>query len=131
MTERMTNDTTGGDVMAQIREGMEVYDKDEKKVGKVDSMFMGAAADGMLSGAEPARGAGPETTDNDSLIANLGRAFDDGLPEVMRKRLQHNGFIRVRGGFLRGDRFALREQIGAVVGDRVILNVRAEEMVGF
>jgi hypothetical protein len=130
MTERMTNDTTGGDVMAQIREGMEVYDKDEKKVGKVDTLFMGAAADGMLSGVEPARGTGPETTENDTLIANIGRAFDDGLPEVMRNRLRHNGFIRVRGGFLRGDRFALREQIGAVVGDRVILNVRAEEMVG-
>lgn len=129
MNEPITNSTAGGDVMAGVHEGMEVYDNQEKKVGKVESLFMGARADSEAAGGELAMGTGPETTENDSLIAGMARAFDDDLPQVLRSRLRHNGFIRIRGGFLKGDRFALREHIASVVGDRVLLNIRAEELV--
>jgi hypothetical protein len=129
MTERVTNNQTENDLMGQIHEGMEVFDSAEHKVGKVDSLFMGARADADMGGGEPAVGTGPETTANTSLLAEAAGAFDDGLPQALRSRLRHNGYIRVRGGFLKGDRFALREHIAAVAGDRVILNIRGEELI--
>ncbi len=130
MTERVTNSQTEGDLLGQVHEGMEVYDRDQKKVGKVDGLFMGARADGEGEGSEPARGPGPEAAGDGSIIADVARVFDDNMPEVLRSRLRHNGFIRVGGGILSGDRFALREHVASVAGDRVILNVRGEELIG-
>jgi hypothetical protein len=129
MTEHTTSSQTGGDLLGQVHEGMEVYDRDQKKVGKVDGLFMGALADGEAMGGEPARGPGPETAGDGSLIADVARVFDDNLPQVLRSRLRQNGYIRVRGGILSGDRFALREHVAAVAGERVILNVRGEELI--
>jgi hypothetical protein len=130
MTDPTTRDRATGDLLAQVHEGMEVYDSAEKRVGKVDSVYMGARADAPAAGGEPALGAGPETTRQDSLIENMAEAFSPDLPPVLSNRLRHNGFVRVRGGLLKGDRFALREHVAAVTGDRVLLNIRAEEMVG-
>ena len=130
MTERVTNDRAEGDLMLLVKEGMEVFDKSEKKVGKVESLFMGARADSQGAGGEPAYGTGPETTEDDALITSVARAFDDSMPAVLRNRMRTNGFIRIRGGLLKGDRYALREHVAAVAGDRVILNVRAEELIG-
>jgi hypothetical protein len=130
MTDRMTNSTTEGDVMAGVHEGMQVHDSQGKRLGKVDSVFMGARADSTRAGGELSIGTGPETTDNDSLIGDVGRAFDDSLPEVLRNRLRHNGYVRIRGGLFSGDRFALREHIASVAGDRVNLNIPAEALIG-
>jgi hypothetical protein len=129
MTDPTTTDRPAGDVLAQVHEDMEVYDSAEKRVGKVSGVFMGARADAPGTGAEPARGTGPETTRSDSLIENVAEAFSPDLPPVVRSRLRHNGYIRVGGGLLQGDRYALREHVAAVRGDRVLLNIRAEEMI--
>ena len=128
MTDRMTNSNTEGDVMADVHEGMQVYDSQEKHVGKVDSMFMGASADN--AGGELATGTGPEATENDSLLAGVARVFDDAMPEALQARLRHNGYLRIRGGLFSGDRFALREHIASVVGERVMLSIRADELIG-
>lgn len=127
MENRITNDRPEGDVMALVTEGMEVYDRDQKKVGEVESLFMGAQADSV--GSEPALTTGSAPMENDSLVEDVARVFTDDMPEVVRSRLRHSGFIRVDGGLFSGDRYALREHIASVTGDRVILNIRGEEMI--
>lgn len=127
MTDRLT--TTGADdVMANVREGMQVHDNAGKHIGKVTGLFMGARADAAAVGGEPAVGLGPETGGG-TAVTGVSAAFDDSLPTVLRARLRHNGYLRIHTGLLRGDRYALREHIASVSGDRVTLNVSADELI--
>ena len=130
MTEPLTNPKTDNHPLARVREKMEVYDNAGKKLGHVQSMFMGAVADAETPGVIPVEGAKLEAVADHSIVMDVARVFTDDMPEVLRNRLRHNGYIHIRGGLLKGDRYALREHIAAVEGDRVRLNIRGNELIG-
>ena len=129
MTEPIHKRTTSHDVLAQVREGMDVYDLDGNKVGSVAEVFMGDVADALATGAEPQAGSEVNAPGEGSLVNDVARVFTDNMPEVVRNRLRHNGFVRMDGGLLGSDRFALREHVAAVDGKRVRLNVRSDELI--
>jgi hypothetical protein len=62
-------------------------------------------------------------------VDDVARVFTDNMPQVLRNRMRHNGFVRIGGGLLRGTRFALREQVAGVDDNRVRLNVREAELI--
>jgi hypothetical protein len=132
MTEPIGKRSAEQDRMAQIREGMDVFDRDEKRVGRVASLYLGAEADGTWSGTAPATPAGAEGTPDDRTPV-LGTPFlamtdEDDVPPVLRKRLQQQGYIRIDRGLLGRDCYATRDQIAAVGDKRVDLNVAEEEL---
>ncbi|MBI5668552.1 MAG: hypothetical protein HZC41_11150 [Chloroflexi bacterium] len=115
-------------VMAQIREGMTVYDRTGAAIGKVSFVRFGD---------ENPHQPGPETVtgsrvDNygSSLVEEIAEVFnDDDLPETLRDRLLRHGFIRIDAGLLALDRFALPDQIAGVDGDGVRLRVTDDELI--
>jgi hypothetical protein len=132
MTQTPITQPAGEDLLAQVQDGMRVYDRDDKEVGKVDGLFMGAAADQReRSGVIPASTAGAERLVDEELETVFGELFtgDSRLPEVVRRRLHYNGFLAIKGGLLRGTRYALREHIGSVTGDAVRLTIPAAELI--
>jgi hypothetical protein len=129
MAERTSNPTTGDDVLAHVQERMEVYDSEGHKVGTVTDVYAGDAADTPAAGGEPARGSQTWEPGEGSVVNDVARVFTDNIPEVLRNRMRHNGFVRIDGGLLRSARFALREHVAGVDGDRVRLNVRQAELI--
>jgi len=118
-------------VLTHIHEGMGVYDPNGHYLGKVDRLYMGAS-----SPAANERGEGAATAPNpdlrdDTLMDDIAEVFaPDDLPEVLRNRLLHDGFIRLdTAGLFAADRYILPDQIASVSGDRVRLKVSRDELI--
>jgi len=136
------------DKLALVGLGLEVYDNVGKKVGKVDSLFAGASSEqaqqvrtatvlpapvapmgqqGVPAAAEPV-----VVPEHSSVTVP---EFDDvlrpdhDLPKELHERLMHDGFIRIDAGIFHHHRFALRDQIERVEGERVLLNVGENELI--
>ena len=94
---------------ARIEEGMAVYDRDGKRVGKVADCYPG----------------GEDLADLGALPADspLGA-----VPTAYRSRLAYEGYVEIAAGFLGGHRYATGGQIAAVEGGRVQLNVAGDEL---
>ncbi len=116
-------------ILNQVVEGMAVYDRDQKRIGKVRDIFFGSGddeADQERPGPSP---------DADASDASPFRAFaqtvvDDDTPSVLRARLLRQGYVQIdSAGLFAADRYATPEQIASVEGDRVLLNVTADELV--
>ena len=128
MTEPITNQTNTDDILARVDEGMDVYDRDGHKLGAVKDIYAGDVVDAP-PGAAPDHTGGQRSPGNGSIVTEVARAFSDDLPAVLRSRLRHNGYVCIKGGFLGHDRYALREQVAAVEGRRVTLNVASNELI--
>ncbi|HEX5505837.1 MAG TPA: PRC-barrel domain-containing protein [Thermomicrobiales bacterium] len=100
---------TGGGLLARVREGMAVYDRDEQKVGTVKDVYLG--------GEDLSEAAVPE-----------GSALAD-APAALRGRLAAHGFIEVGTGLLQSNRYATGDQVAAVADDRVTLTVAQDELL--
>jgi hypothetical protein len=118
-------------VLTHVREGMGVYDANDHYLGKVERLYMGAS-----SPTENELGEGAATAPNpdlrdDTLVDDIAKVFaPDDLPEVLRNRLLHNGFIRIdSAGLFAADRYVLPDQIAGVSGDRVRLKVSRDELI--
>jgi hypothetical protein len=124
-----------GTILEQIREGMQVVDSQEKEVGKVKSVFFGAMADqpdyeGV--GAATNQGSSPELYPSDTLTSAIAEAFtgSDQVPEEVRSRLIHSGFIRIdRAGLFSRDAFVMPDQIASVSEDLVYLSVTKDHLL--
>ena len=128
------------DKIGQVGPGMDVYDHLGIKVGKVDGLHGGASdeqprAATVLPVAVSVSGQQPvplvaTVVQPGSKVPEFDEAHDrdDDIPHELRQRLEHDGFIRIDAGFLKHHRYALREQIDRVQGDRVILNVAAGDL---
>ena len=132
------------DKLALIGLGLEVFDRQGKKVGKVDSLFAGSAEHHAtettvlpapvaplgqqgLPVMEPVIVPVPATVtvpEFDSVIRP-----DEDFPKELRERLEHDGFIRIDAGIFHHHRYALRDQIESVDGNRVLLNVVEHELI--
>jgi hypothetical protein len=132
MVERRFQQESGS-ILSLIREGMDVYDAANHKIGTVEDLYFGTldptsdAADTIAESAPSRR-----TTGNDSIVHDIAQAFtgDDDMPDVLRNRLMHDGFIRVDGhGLIGTHRYVVPDQIAGVSGDRVLLKVSRDELI--
>jgi hypothetical protein len=115
-------------VLENIREGMKVYDSRQKEIGKVE--WVKLVDEDPVTG-EPVEAGLDAEPDRHSLIDDLADAFrDDDLPDVVRSRLLHDGFVRMDAeGLFNADRYVLPDQIASVSGDKVLLKVTKDELV--
>lgn len=117
-------------VLAQIQDGMTVYDFDGESIGTVNYVQMsdelpdkpGPETEGTTA-AEPYR--------QRNLLDDIAEVFvdDDGLPVEVKQRLLHEGFIRIDVGILNADRYATPDQIASVSDEDVHLNVNTDELI--
>lgn len=103
-----------------IREGMDVFDNANEKIGSVESVRFGD--DAAASGENPAG------TCDDSLIDTLAEAiWPDDMPEAQRAVLLGGGYLVLDAdGIFASDRYIQPEQITRVSADGVYLNVSRE-----
>lgn len=114
-------------VLEKISEGMKVLDSKNHEIGKVEWVKL---VEEDATGQPLAADVDEEVRDR-TLIDNLAEAFrGDDLPEVVQKRLLHDGFVRMDAkGLLAADRYVLPGQIARVTSDSVVLNVTKDELV--
>ncbi len=130
---------SGRSLLAQVREGMTVYDAANQKIGTVKNVFMGGvdqanaerqladANRGTVAGTDPG-GSGYEETFGGNLLGAFSGG-GGGLPDAVRRRLEHEGFIEIdASGLFASDRYATKNQIAEVAGDQVILSVSDDEL---
>ena len=74
---------------------------------------------------------GTDRRDRESLVETVAEAFGaEELPEVLRDRLLHEGYLRLDAdGLFAADRYILPSQIAAAAGDEVILNVEKDALI--
>ncbi|HET8632352.1 MAG TPA: PRC-barrel domain-containing protein [Thermomicrobiales bacterium] len=100
---------TGAGLLAQIREGMEVYDRGNTKLGTVKDVYLG--------GEDLSEATVPEGS---TLAA---------APPALRSRLAAHGFLEIGTGLLQANRYATGDQVAAVGEDRVTLAVAQDELL--
>ena len=126
MSQQPFEEETWPKIMAQIHEGMTVYDRDGDKIGTVRKVYLGT-----VSEAQDDRGLGAATTDapaleENSLLDGFFKALAavNPVPEPVRQRLLRQGFIQINtSGILAADRYATPDQIEGVSDDSVSLRV--------
>ena len=118
-----------GNFLAQVHEGMKVYDRMHNEIGTVDYVQM--SDDNPATEAVEAATPGNLRERDDSLIDNIAEAFKpDELPEEVRKRLLQQGFIRIdSAGLFAADRYVAADQIMSVAGDELTLKVSKDELI--
>jgi hypothetical protein len=132
MNENTTGSMAREDLLASITEGMEVYDSAGEQIGKVDSVYLGEvedgqATDGGATTAEAQLSLTPPMDMDD--IAGLFLTKSD-IPKEVRQRLRYQGFIRIAPhGLFRTHRYAARDQVAAVAGDRVTLSTAESKLI--
>ena len=115
-------------VLESVSEGMKVFDSANHEIGTVEYV--------KLVETDPATGepvaSGTEEDDNhrETLLEVVAEAFaDDEIPEVVQKRLLHEGFIRMDAdGLFAADRYVMPDQISGVSGGKVMLKVSKDEL---
>lgn len=116
--------------LAQITEGMKVYDRLNNEIGTVERVQMSDdnPATVQVEATEPA----PLNERDDSFLDNLAEVFapDDELPEELRERLLQEGFIRIdSAGLFAADRYVMGDQITSVADNKVMLKVSKDELI--
>jgi hypothetical protein len=119
-------------VLTYIREGMEVIDAQDRRVGTVVDIYMGEASE-----TDNARGTGPASVDTspdrpNDLVQDIAEALfpGDTLPEVVRASLLRHGYIRIdRNWLLPAYCYAMPEHIATVSDNRVHLAVNADDLI--
>jgi hypothetical protein len=112
-----------------IEEGMRVFDRERHEIGKVEWVQFGD--DDPETPEVEATGLSDMGDRNDTLIKNMAEAFrPDDLPDELRERLLHQGFVRIDAdGLFAADRYVTPEQIDSVSPDGLMLNVSKDELV--
>lgn len=113
-----------------IEEGMKVFDRERHEIGKVEYVQFG---DDDPETPE-VEAAAPNTLRDrdDSLIDNIAEVFApaDEVPEELREKLLHQGFVRLdAAGLFASDRYITPEQIASVSDDGLMLNVTKDQLI--
>ena len=112
-----------------VEEGMKVFDRENNEIGKVEYVRFG---DDDPDTPEVEAGGLSDTRDRDDTLADsIARAFStDELPEELRKRLLHQGYVRLdANGLFAADRYITPSQIESVSGEGLMLNVTKDELI--
>jgi len=132
MSLQPSEEGKGSRLLAQVYEGMNVYDRTGGKIGTVEYVYLGAVGeDADTYGVGPATASGTGGRES-SLIEDFAQAFSPGdhIPETLRNRLQRHGFLRINStGLFAADRYVMPDQIADVSGDRVSLRVTRDELI--
>lgn len=99
---------TQENVFVKLEEGMPVYDRNDKKVGKVRHFQSGL-------------GTADEPGESGELPADA--------PLELRQRLIGGGFVKIDRGLLSSDRYAELDHVEAVSEEGVRLNVAKDELL--
>ncbi len=107
-----------GGLLGLVRQGMDVYDADNNKLGTVKRVYMGGGNDPadvqrQRRDAGVDQDAGPREADS-TFLGDLFDAFtpDRGMPDELRQKLERDGFIEIdSGGLFSRDRFATPDRI--------------------
>ena len=119
MTQPQADPGSGLPILAQIRNGMQVFDQHGVAIGRVERVHVGLPTDRQAAG---------DTTEIKAIEQALFGS--DRLPEMLRTRLLERGFMRVESPKLQAtDRYIMPEQIERIADDRVYLCVPAERTV--
>jgi hypothetical protein len=112
-----------------VEEGMKVFDRENNEIGKVEYVRFGD--DDPDTPEVEASGLSDLRDRDDSLVDNIAKAFGaDELPEELRSRLLHQGYVRLdANGLFAADRYITPNQIASVSGDGLQLNVTREELI--
>jgi hypothetical protein len=112
-----------------VEEGMKVFDRENNEIGKVEYVRFGD--DDPDTPEVEASGLSDLRDRDDSLVDNIAKAFaTDELPEELRSRLLHQGYVRLdANGLFAADRYITPNQIASVSGDGLQLNVTREELI--
>lgn len=118
-------------VLAQIRQGMDVYDRANNKIGTVQDIQFGESSQQAFNEGEGAATAQTHGVWKGTWMGNLmSSLFPDDVPDVLRDRLIRHGYIQVdTGGLTDRDRYAMPDQIAAVSGNKVTLNVLGDQLI--
>jgi hypothetical protein len=129
----ITDPTGEHSILRDIREGMDVFDSNNNRIGSVEFVHFGAA-----SGVDQELGTGPATVTpaddpqmrRDTFIDNIAEAFyPTDVPDVVRNKLLLNGYVRLdAAGLFAADRYIMPEQIAGITSDGVRLNVTRDEL---
>lgn len=111
-----------------VEQGMRVFDREHHEIGKVDWVQFG---DDDPETPEVEASGPSGRRDDATLIDVLARAFTaDNVPEEVRDRLVHQGFVRIDAdGLFAADRYVMPEQIASVSGDGMTLNVSKDQLI--
>lgn len=118
-------------LLSRVREGMTVYDRNNREVGTVKSVSMGGGNDPVAARRQSQEaGAAPGDAD-EPLVGNLFDAFTptDGVPDELRLKLEREGYVEIdSAGLLAADRYATPDQIAEVTSDGVILSTSRDQL---
>jgi hypothetical protein len=114
--------------LTYVKEGMDVYDLNNEKVGTVRIVQIGDENPNSPV-TETVTGATPRMRD-DSLIEEVAESIfaTDDFPQQIRNHMRRYGYIRIDAGILRADMYASGDQVASVGDGRVELNVSAEDL---
>lgn len=111
-----------------VEQGMRVFDREHHEIGKVEWVQFGDDDPETLEveASGPRRG-----RDDDTLFDVIAKAFTtDNVPDELRDRLVHQGFVRIDAdGLFQADRYVMPEQIDSVSGEGLTLNVTKDELI--
>lgn len=111
-----------------VEQGMRVFDREHHEIGKVEWVQFGDDDPDTLE----VEASGPRRDRDDvNLFDVIAKAFtSDNVPEELRDRLVHQGFVRIDAdGLFQADRYVMPDQIDSVSGDEVTLNVTREQLI--
>lgn len=135
MSEQLAGQGLTNEVLTQVHEGMKVYDHDGKHIGKVDEVYLGGVSGGVDERggyAGPATGSAP-MHETPALIVGASVPeinTSDNIPDQLRNRMYREGFIRIdEAGLFAGHRYAVRDQVESVEGDKVHLRVPHDQLI--
>lgn len=111
-----------------VEQGMRVFDREHHEIGKVEWVQFGDDDPETMEveASGPRRG-----RDDDTLFDVIAKAFTtDNVPDELRDRLVHQGFVRIDAdGLFQADRYVMPEQIDSVSGEGLNLNVTKDELI--
>ena len=118
----------GRQLLQQIEEGMDVYDVNGDKIGEVSDLFLGTTSDEAEAyTAGSANVPDPDVYRDDSFAEDIAEALSGrDMPKELRERLLQHGYIRIDGGLLKSDQYAMSDQISSVDSDGVRLSVTSD-----
>jgi hypothetical protein len=115
--------------LRNVEQGMKVFDSNHNEIGKVEFVQFGDDDPDTIE--IEARGLGKLDSGENTLVDAIANAFrTDAIPEELRKRLLHQGFVRIdSNGLFAADRYITPQQIASVSSDELMLNVTRDELI--
>jgi hypothetical protein len=118
-----------GTSLRNIQSGMKVFDSNHDEIGKVE--FVQFGDDDPETPEMEARSISDFGDGENTLVDAVSRAFrTDSVPDELRLRLMHQGFVRIDSkGLFASDRYITPQQIDSVADDELRLNVTRDELI--